>query len=419
MDKNMDDMKKKKPQLIAEVRDLRSQLAAIGEKSGEAAPEEPMLEAIFNHAQHFLAILNLDGTLVRTNGLGEKISGVNFDDFVGHPFWQTIWWTISLETQEQIRRSIGEAARGRTLSLEVDILGARNRMIPVSFTLIPLRNQQQQVTYLLAQAHPLEPPNELINLSSEQYLLQSILSTAFANTPLAMMLWRVVDSQIQIIDWNKAAYQVFGWSKYEVFGKNFFDFLPAEEDIPSVKETVDLLIADKYPRNMQNRCNTKNERKILVNWFNTPIVDSKKNIFMVVSLGEDITVRELAERQLRESENKYRMLFEFANDAILLLEEGRIVNCNEKALQMYRCRREDLLNRTPDELSPLQQPDGRRSAEKAKEKIQAAVAGRPQFFIWKHQKQDGVTFDAEVSLTTFMLDNRRMLLAIVREVLDT
>ena len=66
---------------------------------------------------------------------------------------------------------------------------------------------------------------------------------------------------------------------------------------------------------------------------------------------------------LRESEAHYRTLVENAPDAIVVLdvEKDSFIDCNNNALRLFRLSREDLLTRSPGELSPAFQPDGRHS----------------------------------------------------------
>ncbi|MCM2465339.1 ATP-binding response regulator [Methanoculleus oceani] len=123
-------------------------------------------------------------------------------------------------------------------------------------------------------------------------------------------------------------------------------------------------------------------------------------------------------RALRDSEERYRALFEGANDPIFIFEEDRFADCNHKALETFQCTREFLIGKTPWELSSPVQPDGLPAFESAAGKMQAAYAGQPQFFEWRIAAPSGKRYDVEMSVSRLDVKGPRQLQAIVRDVTD-
>ena len=93
--------------------------------------------------------------------------------------------------------------------------------------------------------------------------------------------------------------------------------------------------------------------------------------------------------QLEKSEDKYRKLFTTANDAIFILRGDEFVDCNDKTLEMFRCKRDEIIGHPPYEFSPPNQPNGKDSYSEAMKKINAALNGTPQFFEWIHKPWPG------------------------------
>lgn len=147
------------------------------------------------------------------------------------------------------------------------------------------------------------------------------------------------------------------------------------------------------------------------------LAGSGEDVFVFAFL-RDISPRKLAEKDLLESEIKYRALFEVANDAIFLMQDDLFVDCNKRTLAMFGCSREQIINQPPYKFSPEYQSDGCASKDRARELIARAFSGEPLFFEWKHCRYDGQVFDAEVSLNRVRISGNTYLQAIVRDITD-
>ncbi|UCC21533.1 MAG: PAS domain S-box protein [Planctomycetota bacterium] len=136
----------------------------------------------------------------------------------------------------------------------------------------------------------------------------------------------------------------------------------------------------------------------------------------------DISDSRAAEEALRESEEKYKSLFEFAGDALFTMdfteEHGtRFLDCNDRTLKLFGCtQRNQIIGKNPEDFSPAVQPDGKPSREKAFELASAVMEGHPQIFEWMHYRLDGTPFWVEVNLTRIKLKGRSYMQAVVRDI---
>lgn len=122
------------------------------------------------------------------------------------------------------------------------------------------------------------------------------------------------------------------------------------------------------------------------------------------------------EQTLDESESKYRSLFEMSDDAILVIENEKFVDCNRAVVKMLGYKnKKDLLNTHPSELSPLKQPDGRFSYEKAGEMMELALKNGSHHFEWIHTKANGENFPVEVWLSSLKYKGRKLINTIWRD----
>lgn len=105
-----------------------------------------------------------------------------------------------------------------------------------------------------------------------------------------------------------------------------------------------------------------------------------------------------------------------SNDAMFLVRDGRIIDCNDAALAMFGRPREGITGSTPEALSPPLQGDGSPSAQRSAAYLAAALHGQPQRFEWLHCRGDGAPFDAEVALSSFEENGEQMVIAVTRDI---
>ena len=121
---------------------------------------------------------------------------------------------------------------------------------------------------------------------------------------------------------------------------------------------------------------------------------------------------------LRDSEARFRTLFESANDAIILIRDERIISFNHSALELFGCSPQEISDQTLQSFSPLKQPDGAVSEDILKVRMEKALTGEPQFYEWRHVRQDGSTLDVEISLNRLELHGDLHLQAIMRDITE-
>ncbi len=127
----------------------------------------------------------------------------------------------------------------------------------------------------------------------------------------------------------------------------------------------------------------------------------------------------------------YKALFELSPDAILIIEGDRFVDCNPAAVKTLRFpskqalierytpgEGDNVLGAHPAELSPMTQPDGRNSFEKADEMMQIAFERGSHCFEWDHVRADGEVFSVEVMLTVVAREPKHILHVVWREIAE-
>jgi PAS domain S-box-containing protein len=137
----------------------------------------------------------------------------------------------------------------------------------------------------------------------------------------------------------------------------------------------------------------------------------------MVSLALEEASRARSERLLRESEEKFRALFEGTSQAVLLHDEKGILEANPSWLRLLGYSRlEEVLGKHPAKLSPPIQSTGERSDELAAKHIANAIANGSEQFEWVTLRQDGTPIPMEIFLTPIQLGGRRLIQAVCNDI---
>ncbi len=151
---------------------------------------------------------------------------------------------------------------------------------------------------------------------------------------------------------------------------------------------------------------------------NLPQGENRPGEFAVRAVVSDVSERKRSEEVMAKNDNKFRILFGGAQDAVMIIEppSWRFTFGNDSAVKMFAAKDEkEFISYEPWALSPKRQPDGSVSRVKAKEMIEIAMRDGANFFEWTHKRLNGEEFPATVLLTRMSLSGKTMLQAAVRD----
>ncbi len=123
-------------------------------------------------------------------------------------------------------------------------------------------------------------------------------------------------------------------------------------------------------------------------------------------------------QQLEKAAHRYSLLFENANDAILIIKEFEIVQCNDRATKLFNCSKDQLIGKSPIDFSPEFQPENISSLERAKHYASLCVSGFPQVFEWKCMNAEGTPFTAEVGLSAVQVGDEILFQSFIRDITE-
>jgi len=147
-----------------------------------------------------------------------------------------------------------------------------------------------------------------------------------------------------------------------------------------------------------------------------PIFCENKQIG-VFGIYKDITEQKRCEEELKDSEYTFRTLFESSSDAVIILENNKIIDCNTAAVELLKYDfRAKIIGKSFYELSPERQPDGSISKRKQEEILRGTIKNVRLKFEWWYERIDGTLVPVEVMMTTILLNRKKVFHCMCRDI---
>ena len=134
-------------------------------------------------------------------------------------------------------------------------------------------------------------------------------------------------------------------------------------------------------------------------------------------IASKITHLEIANNKAEESEAKFREVFEKSEDAIFILQNGKIINANQAALRLFGHKKRTSLYVKPSLLAPKHQPSGELSAQKLERMVTRAFLKGAHSFEFVHKKVTGELIYTQKTITVLKDElNNKLFYAVIRDV---
>ena len=142
--------------------------------------------------------------------------------------------------------------------------------------------------------------------------------SVYETAPLAFVVW---DRDRKIQDWNNHAVALFGWSREEVIGKDFFELIIPDAETARVESVVNELMSGQAENPVINQNQTKSGKSIWCEWNNTVLQDAQGRPHLAISLGSDVTDRLEALDELRKHRQNLEELVQERSDKLVMAQQ--------------------------------------------------------------------------------------------------
>ena len=245
-------------------------------------------------------------------------------------------------------------------------------------------------------------------IQTEEHLAKSEgrFRLAFLTSPDSININRLSDGLY--IDVNEGFCHITGYRREEVIGKSSHE-IDIWADPEYRKRLVQGLLRDGIVRNLEAKFRMKDGRRL--DGLMSAAVIELDGVPHILSITRDISDRKRLENELRESEQRYRTLFEDHSAVELLIdsETGRIVDANHAAVSYYGWSREQLTGMAIHEINTL-------TPEEVREEMENARKRRRNHFQFRHRRADGSVSDVRVFSSPIEIGGKQYLHSIVLDI---
>ena len=172
------------------------------------------------------------------------------------------------------------------------------------------------------------------------------LAQSFFNQTDVFMI--AISSDEVVVDINKKACEILGYSIDEIKGKNLFEnFVPTAKKAEAKRLFHDALKGNLRHLHLEYPLITKDGQERTFNFHNVLVNDQKGNTIGVLSSADDVTERKRKEKSLKEVENRLQISLDFMIEGCQIIDyDWRYVYVNNAAAEQGRKSKEELLGFT-------------------------------------------------------------------------
>jgi PAS domain S-box-containing protein len=316
---------------VSPVKDAQGKLVAVASilrdiserKRAEAA--RALLAAVVESSDQGIIAVSLEKKILSWNKGAQAIYGYSAEEILGKPTESTI---IPPERMEEYNALFARVLSGETLiQFESERHNRDGRLIEVALTYSPIKGVQGEVIGVSAIVRDItqsKATQQALREAEENY------RNLIHNIP--DVTW-IIDSKNRVAFVSPNSEKLYGYTQAECYAKGvsiFFDSVHPDE-APHIRHLFRLFFEHGAPFDVEFRIRRKDGEWRWVH--NRSIQTFEKNGLRYASgLVTDITQRKTAEESLRQSEQRYRLLFERNLAGVFrCLPAGDVVDCNDAA----------------------------------------------------------------------------------------
>src|SRR2546423_321516 len=218
-----------------------------------------------------------------------------------------------------------------------------------------------------------------------------------------------IDEEGRFLTVNTACEQLWGYTPDELVGRKYIEFVAAEDRDRTLTTEAALTKAGKVT-DFVNRYIRKDSTAVDVLWSAT-WSETAKTFF---GIAHDVTQRRKAEETIRDSEERYRLLFESNPYPVWVYDPESLsfLAVNKAAVDRYGYSPEEFLAMTLKDIRPAE------AIPALVEDVSKLSPDRESTGKWQHRKKDGAVMDVEIIARTISFGGKDARLVLVNDITE-
>jgi PAS domain S-box-containing protein len=372
---------------------------------------ERKFRAVFDQTFQHMALLDPEGRLLDANNRALESCGLTAGQARGGYLWDAPCWEHAETSRKVVMGAVRKAGSGQFARRDTTHSSVDGTIQILDFSVSPVRDEDGAILYLIYEGRDI---TELKKAEREARAFRDQLNAVIKAVPIPLF---AKDKEGRFLLYNTAYGCFFGVSKDELIGMTAPEHWMDRESVARHRKDIELMSQDGtavYEDKVRNARGDWRDIEHTKGCFH----DEYGAVAGMVGTLLDLTEIKRSQQSLMDSEKRYRTLFESAGDAILLLRSGYVVDCNTKALDLFKVTPQEIIGRAPHHFSPETQPDGTPSRDMAMAHLGKVRESEAVSFTWRHRRSDGEDFDAEILLSGMDIAGQRHVMTTVRDVTD-
>ncbi|MGB7296521.1 MAG: PAS domain S-box protein [Candidatus Aminicenantales bacterium] len=233
------------------------------------------------------------------------------------------------------------------------------------------------------------------------------------NAPIA---YHIVDTKGIITDVNQTEVEMLGYTKEEMVGQSIFEFILPDQRAEAKKRFQQKITGQDISK-AENRIYLKKDgSKIYVDITDVVEKDGDVKITGVRTTMVDITDRNLAEERIRNSEELFKIIFEYAPDAYYLSDlKGRFIEGNKIAEELIGYKREELIGKSFLQLNMLSVDQIPKAVSLLAKNAMGKPTGPDELVL---RRKDGSKISLEIRTYPVKIKGKTVVLGIARDITE-